>query len=150
MSLAVRQALVDPLNHRLIFQDETKQKPDLLNPSVTKSDLIALLMMITSYYPIEVTAVKSDHHDDGTGPGLHWCGGALDGWPLNSYKSGDYMDQNSAQFRSFLAKLAASPYCYDIGLGGSAYTPANLAACVGKGFQDAPVDHVHLGSLIDE
>jgi hypothetical protein len=143
MSLAMRQQVVS----KLVFQDAT-QKSDLLDINTTNSALIAFLhyMTCTLAYNIEVTAVYTDHHIDGDGPGLHRPAGcAVDCWPLNSSKPGDYMDENSPNFQRFLKDGSHGPFYYDTGLGGSSYTPANMEAAGPAAFQDAPVDHVHFG-----
>jgi hypothetical protein len=155
MSLEARQQLVT--SGRIIFQDEHNgtpkptQRADLLNPDLTKSDLIGLLLYITHFYPIEITAVRSDHHIDGDGPGLHNPGGsAVDGWPLNSPTPGDYMDQNALGFQTFLAALRKGPGYYDTGLGGDAYTPANMKAAGTAAFEDNGLSHIHFGSENNE
>jgi hypothetical protein len=143
MSLAMRQQVVS----KLVFQDAT-QKSDLLDLNITNSGLIAMLHYLTCVlaYHFEVTAVKDDHHNDGDGPGLHWSGNACDGWPLNSGKPGDYMDQTAPSFQRFLQDVANGPYYYDTGLGGSAYTSANMKAAGPAAFKDDGQDHVHIGT----
>ncbi len=144
MSQATRELVCS----KLVFQNPS-QKADLLNPAVTNSGLIALLqyLVVSLGWHLEITAVYTDHHVDGDGPGLHRPAGlAFDGWPLNSAKPGDYMDENSAQFQEFLTDLSRAPYYYDTGLGGSSFTPANMKAAGPSAFQDSQFDHVHGGA----
>jgi hypothetical protein len=150
MSQTARQALVD--GGHLFFQNPDLQRTDLLNESLTKSDLIELLTWLTTEkgYHIEVTAVRSDHHDDGDGPGLHWGGGAIDCWPLTGPTAGAYLDATDEAFRQFLRDVAQAPQYYDTGLGGSSYSAENMQAAGPSAFEDAPVDHVHIGSEVNE
>ena len=130
---------------KLIFQKGI-QRSDLLNASFTDSSLIAMLYYLVQLkgYHIEITAVRSDHHDDGQGPGLHAAGLAVDCWPLLDAHQGDYLDATTQAFRSFLTDVSKAPYYYDTGLGGSAFLPANM---IGNAFQDSAQDHVHCGVL---
>lgn len=139
MSIAARQKLCD----RLVFQKDS-QRADLLDPARTDSGLIALMLDVDTFH-FEVTAVRSDHHDDGANG--HAGGRALDGWPLNGPTPGDYMDETSPHFADFLETLADSPWVYQIGLGGAARTEANFRAAGPKGFDDNDQDHIHAGSV---
>jgi hypothetical protein len=140
---------------KLVFQDAS-QKADLLDDSVTKTQLIGLLLELTVRgFHIEITAVKSDHHDDSyLGEHCHFNGYCADCWPLNSPTPGDYMDASSPEFRKFLEAAAASSYRFQIGLAGDgpndptnyADSPANMAAAGSSAFHDDGGPHVHLGA----
>jgi hypothetical protein len=131
----------------LIFQDESQQT-DLLDIQKTKTELIALLLdIVNAGFILEITAVKSDHHDDSAlGEHCHFNGFCADLWPLNSNNPGDYMDASDPRFRKFLSTAAASVWLYQIGLAGSADTPANKEAAGSTVFDDDGADHVHLGA----
>jgi len=148
MSIEARQALVD--SGRLFFQRDS-QRADLLDPNVTRTELIALLSyLVDKGHHLELTAVKSDHHDDSdlapSGVGTHWCGWAADFWPLTGPKPGAYVDAVTQTFRDFLGDLAGAPYRLQTGLGGSANLPENLAAAGDASFSDGDEDHVHGGT----
>lgn len=144
MSIQARQSLV--ASGHLVFQDGT-QKGDLLNPNTTQTELIAALIYLTIHcgHYIEITAVRSDHHDDG--PHGHAGGYAADCWPLDSAAAGDYMDATAEGFADFLEDAAKMPFYYQIGLAGEANTAANLAAAGPGAFVDMGADHVHLGTI---
>lgn len=150
MSLLARQQLVN--SGRLIFQNPDQQAQDLLDPTVTQTELIAMLVYLTREFYIEVTAVKTDHRNDaGLNPtppyiGTHAGGWAVDGWPLNSKTAGDWMDQNSEAFRDFLGAVAQGPFYFQTGLAGSAFTDANMVAAGKAAFHDDGGDHVHIGT----
>ena len=143
MSQQARQYLVS----KLFFQDDT-QKPDLLNENMTQTDLIALLVeLVNKGHHIEITAVRTDHsNDSGLGEHCHANGYCADMWPLTGPTAGAYLDAGDAAFQKFLQDAAASQWLYQIGLAGSAYTSANVAAAGSSVFQDDGADHVHLGS----
>ena len=143
MSLAARQYLVS----KLVFQHES-QKQDLLNPAVTKTELIALLLdMVHAGLILEITAVKSDHHDDSNlGYLCHFNGFCADCWPLADSTPGNYLDANDPRFQSFLRVASQSVWLHQIGLAGSAWTHANEDAAGKSSFQDDGGDHVHLGA----
>lgn len=152
MSLIERQHIVD--DGRVLFQNPTVQRLDLIDPMKTDSNLIALLQhIVDGGFYVELTAVRSDHHDDGRTE--HAGGLAFDGWPTNTTLEGDWMDQGSQRFREYLAHVAAFPGIRNIGLAGSAYTDLNIKAtgleltnapemaetsCV---FEDSGADHIH-------
>ena len=157
MSLEARQALVA----KLIFQDEHNgtaeptQRADLLDPALTDTGLIALLLdVVNAGFIFEVTAVRRDHHDDG--PNGHAGGRGADGWPLNSRTEGDWVDAASPHFADFLEVLARSPWRFQVGLAGSANTEANMTAALAgpnsvpgqTAFVDSGGDHVHCGSIV--
>lgn len=145
MSQEARNALVDSKN--IFFQRES-QRTDLENIQYTQTGLIAALtwLCIEKNYPIEITAIKSDHHDDSAlGEHCHFNGYCADLWPLNSQNPGDYMDASDGRFVIFLRDLAACPFLYQIGLAGSADTPTNQSAAGVTCFSDSGDDHVHLG-----
>jgi hypothetical protein len=141
MSTETRELVVS----KLFFQDDT-QKSDLLDPEITNTNLIAALDdLLTQGHHIEITAVKSDHRDDGCGSGLHESGCAVDCWPLNGPNPGQYLDAGTEAFIAFLRDVQAADYVYDVGLGGVAYTSVNMTAAGPTAFQDDSEDHVHIG-----
>lgn len=150
MSQEQRDALV--ASGALFFQDGT-QSTDLQNVDFTQTELIAALcfLVFERGWPIEITAVRSDHHDDSdlsAGPdfiGTHAHGWAVDCWPLNTRKAGDYIDATVGRFQRFLADVAESPFLYQIGLAGSSWTGTNQIAAGATVFQDDGADHVHIG-----
>jgi hypothetical protein len=145
MSIVAREALVA----KLVFQDAS-QRSDLLDPNLTQTQMIEGLTAIAAAHHIEVTAVRSDHHDDGEGPGYHGGGWAIDCWPLADAIPGNYLDASTQAFRDFLKACATAPCRMQVGLGGSAWSDANVAA-TGLSLGDASVfeddgqDHVHIG-----
>ena len=140
MSQQARDALVT----KLIFQRDS-QRNDLLSPLVTQTELIAFLTeLVAKGHFLEITAVKSDHHNDG--PRGHAGGRAADCWPLASFTAGDYLDADDARFAAFLRDVAASTWLYQVGLAGSADTAENRAAAGATCFSDSGGDHVHLGA----
>jgi hypothetical protein len=142
MSMEVREELVS----KLIFQDEDS-KSDLLNPQLTDTELINVLMeLLDEGHRIEITAVRTDHHPDGyLGVHSHQVGRAVDCWPLNSLTAGDYADENGMTFSLFLSDLRKDPLVAQVGLGGSAFTVGNMKVLGPLGFQDNGADHVHIG-----
>jgi len=146
MSLQARQALV---NHKNTVFRAQSQRDDLLDPNKTQTELIALLMELCEGkgYPIVFTAIRSDHSDDsGLGLHSHANGYCVDCWPLTSPVDGDYLDAGSGAFQAFLEDIAASPWLYQIGLGGSARTDGNRVAAGPTVFDDSGEDHVHIGT----
>ncbi len=145
MSWQARKALVDSPN--TIFQRDS-ERSDLLDETITKTTLIALLQeLVAKGHCIEFTAVKSDHSDDSAlGYHCHFNGYWADLWPLASTTAGDYLDAADPRFQAFLRDAAASKYIWQIGLAGSAFTPANMSAAGTSAFQDDGADHVHLGA----
>ncbi len=143
MSIEARTDLCD----RLFFQ-AASQRSDLLDPNATQTQLIAFLLdMVNAGFFLEVTAVRSDHHDDSAlGLHCHAHGYCADVWPLNTPKAGDYMDATSVHFQDFLEVAAASPWRYQIGLAGSAQTAENRAAAGSSCFDDDGADHIHVGA----
>ncbi len=144
MSQEARHELVN----LLVFQRGT-ERGDLLDPNRTQTQLIALLLDLakTHGWHIEITAVRSDHHDDsGLGLHCHANGYAADCWPLKSATPQDYLDAGDPRFQKFLRDAAASSWTYQIGLAGTADTSTNMAAAGKTAFQDSGPDHVHLGA----
>lgn len=149
MSQATRDALVQ----LLVFQD-ISQKTDLQNDTLTQTGLIEMLMYLAQKgHHMEITAVKSDHHDDSAlGQYCHFNGYCVDLWPLGSAKAGDYLDATNPFFQAFLKDVDASPVLWQVGLAGSAYTATNVA-CISPGpgrarvFEDDGGDHVHIGCI---
>lgn len=144
MSIAARKHLCD----RLIFQRDS-ERADLMDPARTHTELIALLIEILDKgFHLEITAVRADHHDDsGLGRHTHANGEAVDCWPLITNTAGHYLDAEAPLFQDFLEAAAASPWLYQIGLAGTAWTPANAAAAGASAFHDTGADHVHIGSI---
>lgn len=144
MSMEMRERVCS----KLYFQDSL-QKRDLLNPELTNTNLIALIEELQGYgFVIEVTAVRSDHHDDSAlGLRCHANGYCIDCWPLNSDSAGDYMPANSLQMGRFLKACATSPYIYQIGLAGGAWNPLAIKSAGDTVFRDDGADHVHLGVI---
>lgn len=142
MSEQARETLVS----KLFFQD-AESKSDLLDVNITSTNLIEMLVEVTSRgYHLEITAVRTDHHPDGyLGVHSHQAGRAVDCWPLNSPKMGDYMDPNCIDFLWFLRDTKRINQVAQIGLGGSAFTTSNMAVLGSLGFQDNGADHVHIG-----
>jgi len=140
-----RQQLLD--SGHLVFQNDT-QSSDLLDPAITQNALIELLSeVVGGGYHLEITAVKTDHHDDSAlGLHSHFNGYCVDCWPLSDATPGNYVDAGTLTFQGFLAFCAGLPNLYQIGLGGSADTDANLKAAGPTSFVDDGEDHVHLGS----
>jgi hypothetical protein len=145
MSQAARDALIaSPLT---FFQDDT-QRADLDDVDTTQTGLIALLSeLVAKGHAIEFTAVKTDHRDDSAlGEHCHFNGYCADLWPLASATAGDYLDAGDPRFQAFLRDVATSPYLYQVGLAGTAWTSANAVAAGGTVFHDDGADHVHLGA----
>ena len=131
---------------RLIFQDDT-QRADLMDPAKTQTQLIALLLAASNGRYLEITAVRTDHHDDSAlGEHCHANGFAVDCWPLHTLNAGDYLDAGEYGFSIWLASFVQSDWLHNVGLAGSALTYANLVTLGGKGFQDDGGDHVHLSA----
>jgi hypothetical protein len=132
----------------LVFQSPT-ERGDLLDPNRTQTQLIALLLDLAQNrgWHIEITAVRTDHHDDSAlGLHCHANGYAADCWPLASSTPGSYLDAGDDRFAQFLRDAAASSWLFQIGLAGTAYTTANMQAAGSTAFQDDGADHVHLGA----
>lgn len=153
MSLIARAQLVRP-GGGLVFQ-AASQRLDLLNPLVIQTQTIAgLQWLVAKGHVFELTAARSDHHDDsglGLAPGYvgtHARGWAVDGWPLASKKAGDYLDVGDARFQAFLRDARLMPYLMQIGLTSDCYTPANIAAGGATVYLDDGGPHVHLGFRI--
>ena len=151
MSQQARDDLVN--SGKLVFQDAS-QKSDLENTALTQTQLIALLqyLCVTKGHHIEITACRSDHHDDSdlapTPPhlGTHAGGWAVDCWPLTDGTPGSYIDPSTQAFRDFLSDVKRAPYLLQIGLGGAADTEANRAAAGDTVFSDDGADHIHCGT----
>ena len=144
MSLEARHALCE----RLVFQAES-QRDDLMAPAVTNTDLIALLLELTNKgWHLEITAVRSDHHDDSAlGLHCHANGYCVDLWPLVTGEAGNYYDAGNPHFADFLEDCAESVWLYQVGLAGTANTQANRAAAGHTVFPDDGADHIHLGAI---
>lgn len=143
----------DRLCGALVFQHDS-QRSDLESVGLTSTYLIGLLtyLVFQRGWPIEITAVRTDHHDDsGLAPapehiGTHARGWAVDCWPLYAKIEADYIDAGNPRFQRFLQDCAQAPFLKQIGLGGSAYTPHNVTAAGDTVFQDSVADHIHLGA----
>jgi hypothetical protein len=150
MSLATRQWLVDH-PHTVFLRDS--QRDDLLDPTVTQTELIAVLEhLVRNNWNLLFTAIVSDHHDDTaackTGPpycGTHAHGWSVDIWPLKFPHATAFLAANDPHFQKFLSQCAELPYLLQIGLGGGADSPINQAAAGPTWFADSNADHVHIG-----
>lgn len=159
MSLTARQAVV-AYPHTFFAEGPHGeiQRADLLDPTKTDSNVIALIQyLLDRGHIIGFTAIRSDHHDDSnlnpTPPhvGTHAGGFGVDCWPLNSPNAGDWVAADG--LKPFLADAAAFPGIYQIGLAGTSDTEENREAtglpyevpqrpdC----FSDGGADHIHLG-----
>lgn len=155
MSIQMREALVQ--HPHTIFRSQS-QRDDLLDPTKTNTDLIALLWeLVQRGHIILFTAIHSDHHDDsalnptpphvGTHAGSPETGGfAADTWPLASTAPDDYLDAGSQAFTQYVHDAADTPWTFQVGLAGSADTATNAAAAGAAYFSDDGGDHVHLGA----
>ena len=139
-------------NHPHIFYQKNSQKSDLLDEAMTKTTLIAQAeLLLNKGHWLCITAVRSDHHNDG--PNGHAGGRAFDCWPLvsNAPKNADgsfnYVPQDSHEMRQFLMDAAASPYNFQIGLGGCADDSSNQIAAGKTEFDDSSADHIHIGVI---
>jgi hypothetical protein len=151
MSIEARQALVN--DTRLTFQVDS-QKTDLLDTSLTQTELIAALQhLLAQGWPLTITAVRSDHHDDtgldATPPyvGTHAHGWAVDLWPNDPNDRASYLDAEDPSFAKFLTDVSHVPYYMQTGLAGTANTPINQVAAGGGWFGDTGADHIHLGTM---
>ncbi len=137
MSTQARQELAGLLH----FSDST-QKPDLLDPSKTNTLLIQMLLDVVHRCskPILITALTTDHPTFDGGPGTHGHtqGFAFDGWTATG---------NDADVVFLLRALAASPYVWTVGAGGSAKNFTSGVTFPNDGkfvfFLDNDQDHVH-------
>lgn len=145
MSVTAREQLVRSPD---TFFQRASERSDLLDPDVTQTSLIALLLdALKAGFIIEFTAVVSDHSDDSAkGLHSHHNGYAVDCWPLASSSAGDYLDAGDSRFANFLRACASSKYLYQIGLASSAWTLRNQEAAGSTVFHDDGDDHVHLGA----
>lgn len=158
MSIAARQAIVN--SHNIIFRSP-EQRDDIVNLHGVQTQLISFLTyMVRKSAIFEVTALKSDHHDDSDlNPvpphcGTHGSGWAIDCWPLYKPEEGAYIDATAPEFQHFLRLAAQGPFFYQTGLGGSSYTALNEIAAGVTAFWDGYTDesgnrisedHVHFG-----
>lgn len=153
MSIEARQALVNSAN--TVFERDS-QRSDLLDPSKTNTNLIALLgNLVEKGHIIQFTAIHSDHHDDSgltAGP-LHLRthqggpegGYAADCWPLASTQPGDWLDASDSRFIAFCHDVGFDPFEAQRGLAGSAFTHDAVIAAGPGVFQDSGGDHIHIG-----
>jgi len=146
--MQARKDLVD--DGHLVFQ-RASQRSDLLDPNMIQTQVIAMLIYLTEHlgYDIEITALRSDHHDDSdlspNGVGTHAHGWGVDCWPLSDDNPGNYMVQDTHPFRQFLWDAAHGPFLLQIGLGGAAYNQGDIEAAGSTAFEDSASDHVHIG-----
>lgn len=145
MSLAARHRLVSHPN--ALFRTD-RQRQDILDPSITQTDLIAMLLGVHDAGVIfEYTAIKSDHSDDSClGLHSHADGFCADGWFNSERQLGAYLDANDPRFEHGLAVAAKSIWLYQIGLAGSADTHAAEVAAGRTVFADDGADHCHFGA----
>lgn len=146
MSIALRKWVA---NHPHLFFQNPSQKADLLDEKKTQSVTIALLQdLLNKQHYIELTAVKTDHHDDsGLGLHCHFNGYCFDGWFLNTPKAGDYAAVDSAVMIAGLHDAGADDHKYQIGETPDAYTHAEIVAAGTVGvFKDGGGSHIHFGA----
>jgi hypothetical protein len=156
MSLQTRQWVVNHPHTK--FRGNSS---DILDPNKTNTAVIAhIVFMLERGHIILFTAINSDHHDDlylnPTPPheGTHAGKCAYDCWPLNSEDPSDYATPGDAVMNRFLTDGGECPYTYQVGEGGSAYTPGDVRIALGTHsptgdfvFQDDGSDHVHFGTV---
>lgn len=140
----------DRLNlvHALVFENKT-DLADILNPNKTHDNLIHLLIeLVNKKYVLGITCVNTLHHDDSSlGEHCHRNCWAIDLWPMNSHKAGDWMDASTHNFRQFLKDVAACKFYCQTGLvGDGADSPENFLAAGPKAFQDDGGAHVHISA----
>lgn len=142
-----REHLQTLFNKQLFFQDDT-QSTDLMNSAITQDCLIDFLLeLLSNGFHIELTAVKTDHHDDSDlGFHCHFNGFAVDCWNLVDATPGNYVDASTETFRNFLSTAASNKYLYQIGLAAEADIPANHVAAGPTSFSDDGGSHVHFGA----
>ncbi len=148
MSIGARIALVRP-GGGLVFQ-AASQRTDLINPLMTQTQMIAgLQWLVAKGHILAVTAVRSDHHDDSylspDGVGTHARGYAIDCWPLQSKKMGDWVPVAGPEIETFLRDARLMPYIMQIGLTADCYSSANIAAAGPSVYLDDGGPHAHLG-----
>lgn len=145
MSILAREQLVD----QLAFTADS-QRSDLLDPELTQTQLIALLLDVSSAAQgwsckLKLTSVRSDHRDDSSlGLHCHARGYCADLWPVDA--NGSWLSAEDPRFQAILGAGAASSWLHQWGLAGTAWTPANEAAAGPTAFQDEGADHLHLGA----
>ena len=138
MSLQMRQYV-----ESLVTIQNSIAKGDLLDPSITQTDLVALLQRAVDTpangglnYKLTLTSIRSDHKDDSClGPHGHSNGYAVDCWP-----------DDKSQLQAFIQDMATSnKWVTKIGLGGAAQAVArNIDPGNTVIFNDNDSDHVHL------
>jgi hypothetical protein len=111
MSIKTSTTRIQVANHKNISFTNFSQKSDLLDTSMTNTNLIAILKTaLDQGFVIQVTSVRSDHGDDSClgPPGVynhgHAHGYALDCW--------------CEDLQSFVQHLCSNPMVMKIGLGG--------------------------------
>lgn len=153
MSIEARQRLV---NAKSIFFQHDSQREDFLNVNLVRTETIALaLALLERGHILEITSVRSDHHDDSAlGKYAHARGAAFDCWPLAQHCARTYADAVSPQMTSFLLDALRSKWLAQVGLAGSADAPEVLAAIGyvsypndGHLFEDSGADHIHLSAI---
>jgi len=155
VSIGARIALVRP-GGDLLFQQNI-HRLDLLNPARTQTQLIALIEhMVDRGHVLEVTMVRTGHHDDGhndpsgnpQGIGSHWFGWAVDFWFNRSKRLGDWMDVGEPGFMTGLRDLRLAPYLDQIGMTSDAHNDATVAAAGPRSFLDSGGSHLHAGARL--
>lgn len=155
MSMQERILLVNHPNLKIDAAQAPDAKSDLLDdsPTGTSSFLIEMLtdIAITNDIPIELTMVKTGHHDDG--PHGHFGGFAADGWLLAAPQAEDWLDAKDPRFQVRLKICYAARARFQVGVAGSAQTQANRLALDwpasynnGSAFDDQGPDHIHWGA----
>jgi len=123
-------------NHRNISYTNLTQKADLLDVTVTNTNLIAALKdVLDKGFVVQVTSVKTDHSDDSCLgiPGVynhgHTHGYALDCW--------------CEDLQSFVQYLCDNPLVMKIGLGGARAQALQITPGATMVFSDNNEPHIH-------
>lgn len=127
----------------LAYKNEPVQKADLLDPTITSTYLIAILQdaIPRAKHKILVTAICSDHHNDG--PNGHAGGYCIDIWNADWQTFGDHGVVDVIQ------ACVDSKYCWSIGLAGVAQQWAHEVKWPPGPFywfMDAGADHIHVAA----
>ena len=147
MSLETREWVVNhPHTH---FSDEASDHSDLLDNTITQTNLIAMIVnLLNKGHIIYFTAIKSDHHNDSAlGLNCHFNGYCIDCWPMASDEPDDYYDVTDNGFLIFLADASSDPYYYQIGLTPDCFTPEAIAVSGSNVYMDDGASHVHIGVI---
>jgi hypothetical protein len=147
MSMEMREWVVNhPHTH---FSDEISDHADLLDPTITQTNLIAMIVnLLNLNHIIYFTAIKSDHSDDGyLGLNCHYNGYCIDCWPMVTDAPGDYYNVSDLGFLSFLQDASNDPHYYQIGLTPDCYNSETTAVAGDNVYLDDGASHVHIGVI---